>query len=41
MTSVDPVKPLADIAFRVINQDGEEVLTGETTVCQARPRTSG
>ncbi len=41
VTSVDPVKPLADIAFTVTNQDGEEVLTGETTVYQARPRTSG
>ena len=38
VTSVTPERSQADIAFKVTNQDGEEVLKGETTVYQARPR---
>ena len=31
--------PMADLSFRVVNQDEEEVLTGEATVYQATPST--
>ncbi len=29
--------PMADLEFRVVNQDGKEVLTGEATIYQATP----
>ena len=29
--------PMADLEFKVTNQDGEEVLTGQATVYQAQP----
>ena len=35
--SVHPRRPMADMAFVVVNQDGEEVLRGEATVFQAIP----
>jgi acyl dehydratase len=35
--SVHPRRPMADLAFTVTNQDGEEVLKGEATVFQAIP----
>jgi acyl dehydratase len=35
--SVHKRLPMADLTFRVVNQDGEEVLTGEATVYQASP----
>ncbi|MDA0799533.1 MAG: MaoC family dehydratase [Chloroflexi bacterium] len=35
--SVNPRRPMADLAFTVTNQDGEEVLKGEATVFQATP----
>ncbi|MDA1036088.1 MAG: MaoC family dehydratase [Chloroflexi bacterium] len=35
--SVHPRRPMADLAFIVTNQDGEEVLRGEATVFQALP----
>lgn len=35
--SVHPRRPMADLAFTVTNQDGEEVLKGEATVFQASP----
>ena len=31
-------KPIAKMDFRVVNQDGEPVLTGEATVYQAQPQ---
>jgi len=31
--------PMADLSFRVVNQDGEEVLTGEATVYRPTPST--
>jgi len=34
---VHPRRPMADLAFVVTNQDGDEVLTGEATVYQAVP----
>lgn len=37
VTSVHPRRPMADVDFRVTNQDGEDVLTGEATVYQAAP----
>ena len=35
--SVHPRRPMADIGFKVTNQGGEEVLTGEATIYQATP----
>jgi acyl dehydratase len=35
--AVHPRRPMADLAFVVMNQDGEEVLKGEATVYQALP----
>lgn len=35
--SVHPRRPMADLAFTITNQDGEEVLKGEATVFQAAP----
>jgi acyl dehydratase len=35
--SLNPWRPMADLAFTVTNQDGEEVLKGEATVFQATP----
>ena len=35
VVSVHPRRPMADLAFVVTNQDGEEVLKGEATVFQA------
>jgi 3-hydroxybutyryl-CoA dehydratase len=35
--SVHPRLPMADVGFKVTNQDGQEVLTGEATVYQATP----
>ena len=36
--SVNPRRPMADMSFVVINQDGDEVLRGEATVFQAVPK---
>ncbi|MDA1215989.1 MAG: hypothetical protein O2812_03860 [Chloroflexi bacterium] len=33
--SVHPRLPIADVGFKITNQDGEEVLMGEATVYQA------
>ena len=38
VTSVYESRPRSDMEFVVTNQDGGEVLTGEATVYQARPR---
>jgi acyl dehydratase len=35
--SLNPRRPMADMAFTVTNQNGEEVLKGEATVFQATP----
>ena len=35
--SVTPERHRAEIDFVVANSDGTEVLTGETTICQAEP----
>ena len=36
--SIHESKPIADIDFVVKNQQGDEVLQGQATVYQARPR---
>ncbi len=38
VTSIHPDKPVSGMSFRVVNQDGDEVLTGEATVYTAKPR---
>lgn len=38
VTSVYKGRPRSDMEFVVTNQDGAEVLTGEATIYQARPR---
>ncbi len=35
---VHPKKPVAHMSFGVVNQDDEEVLTGQATVYTARPQ---
>jgi acyl dehydratase len=39
VTSIHRRLPMADLEFRVVNQDGDEVLTGEATIYQATPLT--
>jgi acyl dehydratase len=38
--TVHPRRPMADLAFVVTNQDGDEVLKGEATIFQAIPDSS-
>ncbi len=39
VTSIHRRLPMADLEFRLVNQDGDEVLTGEATIYQATPLT--